>query len=667
MAAAASSHAGSDAASVPFSYAQAAKGISATPGSSASKASSSGAVTPAKDSQSASTSTAAVMSWAEDAEGNDPHSQKIPSSSDARTQSTKPSETPSELTATALSSPEMGASTASTVTKDDDVSSIPNTSSDSTWENKSQASTSVDKSTELSEKSSQKGKGKKRDQAPAKPLQEAPLPAVNIWQQRAELRQKPAKPVAAVTPSNGVSNGAPTLKQAKDAENTDAKGRVSSNDTKSRGAEEDRVNSARQEARSEVDSDKGKKTSRVRSHEKEARDASSAFSPPLDRDQESWPTMDAAIDEDRKKAQEKSEKSDKERKETTGGKPGGKGQWVKVPFVPSVNFNTPLPSTGARRGGRNTARGGAQNGGRAAFSTGGPEKDTSTPSATANGDQSRRGRSDAPIRESSPKGKRTGSAASLTAKDKPAQVNGEKLSKSAQADVDSQSKENGVSTESPNAVNGPNQHSTFPRQYTNRPSKGRRTEWPGSDRRKEADSMSASKENGVLNERTSASTQTEGSEDTERRAANYGEGQPPQQSKRGSDRYGGYNGRDRRNIRGGRGNFSNGNQFANGHMSAMKSTSAYPGSMSPTTFNPEQTPYYPQSRFRNPPRSQSVTNDSMYRMPNQYAGPQQMPPINTYMGANGYDYPMMQPMSAVPFGQYGMDHFALFAMVTTQL
>ena len=101
----------------------------------------------------------------------------------------------------------------------------------------------------------------------------------------------------------------------------------------------------------------------------------------------------------------------------------------------------------------------------------------------------------------------------------------------------------------------------------------------------------------------------------------------------------------------------------------MKQSSAFAGPMSPTAFNPEQTPYFPQPRFnRNNQRSQSVTGENIYRVPGQYNGPQQMAPINTYVAGNGYDYGMMQhPLSAVPYNQFGMDHFALFSMVTTQL
>ncbi|KAJ4296706.1 hypothetical protein N0V90_006754 [Kalmusia sp. IMI 367209] len=678
MATTATSRTGSDAASVPFSYAQAAKGLSAAPGSStnASKTSS-GDVTPAKDSQTVTTSAAAVMSWAEDAEANDPRSEKLSGARESRIQAPKTAGASRELTASILSSPEMGASTASTVTKDDDVSSVPNTSSDSTWENKSQASTSVDKSTEPSEKSSQKAKAKKGEQPSAKPLQEAPVPMVNIWQQRAESRQKPGKSNAANAQPNGVSAGIPSsVKQSKDtAENGESRGKIVAADGKLRSSEEDKAQLGRQDSRNETDVDKVKKSAKGRQQEKDTRPISTVFSLPPDRDQESWPTMETAIDEDRKKAQEKTEKSDKDRKETSSSKAGGKGKWVNVPIVPTVVFNTPLPSSGARRGGRNAARGGTQSGGRAGgFSANGPEKETSAPVTMSNGDQSRRGRPDASARESSPKGKRTVSAGSLAAKDKPAQLNGEKLPKTAQVDADAQLRGTSVLAESQNNAAGAGQHNTFPRQYpSSRPNKGRRADWPSQDRRKDGDSVSPMKENGVnIDHRTSSSTQTDAPEDVDRRSSNYADGQPPHQSKRGNnDRFGSFSSRERRGggARGGRGgSYSNGHQFANGHTS-VKPSSTYPGPMSPTTFNPEQTPYFPPpNRFRNGPRSQSVTTENVYRMPGQYGGPQQqIPPINTYTNGNVYDYSMMQPMSAVPYGQFGMDHFALFSMVTTQL
>lgn len=69
-----------------------------------------------------------------------------------------------------------------------------------------------------------------------------------------------------------------------------------------------------------------------------------------------WPTPQVAQGEEKKKAQEKAEKTDKTDKATTS-RSHGKEKWMPVPYVPTAVFSTPLPSTGARRGGR-TARGG---------------------------------------------------------------------------------------------------------------------------------------------------------------------------------------------------------------------------------------------------------------------------------------------------------------------
>lgn len=66
-----------------------------------------------------------------------------------------------------------------------------------------------------------------------------------------------------------------------------------------------------------------------------------------------WPTPQVAQGEEKKKAQEKAEKTEK----TTGAR-HGKEKWMPVPYVPTAVFNTPLPTTGARRGGARSARNG---------------------------------------------------------------------------------------------------------------------------------------------------------------------------------------------------------------------------------------------------------------------------------------------------------------------
>lgn len=94
--------------------------------------------------------------------------------------------------------------------------------------------------------------------------------------------------------------------------------------------------------------------------------------PPPPGDAISWPTPDSAKGEERKRAQDRAEKGDKEKTPTT--KTHGKEKWMPVPYVPSAVFSTPLPPT--RRGGR-PARGGRDGGGRGGNSVQGnhgPEK-----------------------------------------------------------------------------------------------------------------------------------------------------------------------------------------------------------------------------------------------------------------------------------------------------
>lgn len=696
-----------------FSYAQAAKGLSSGPASSAAPSkSSSGSATPAKESLSSSASSAAVMSWADDAEANDARSEKTSNSHEPRIQpqAEAPKDTADSLVSTAsiVSSPDLGASSASTVTKDDDVSSIPNTSSDSTWENKSQASTSVEKSVEsvekLSEnapekapgKSTEKGKRKNAERAPAKPLQEAPIPVVNIWKQRAESAK--AKPKTSTAKSAAPANGAaqpPTssTRQSAAVATTDvgeSKEKASASEVKPKGREEEKGSQARKDSRPEADSDRARRTPKGRQQEKDSNSASASLPLPPNRDQESWPTPDTALDEDRKKVQDKTEK---ERKDSSAGKPTGRKEWVNMAITPNVIFNTPLPNAaGARRGGRGAARGGAQSGGRAggytASGAGHADKDGSAPASIPNGDQPKRGRPDGSAQETSSKEKRTTSAGSLPSKEKAATVNGEKPSKTVGSEAEAPSRRTSVMPESNGQV--PGQNNNFPRQYAPKLGKGRRGDFNGQDRRKDSESVSPTKENGVHHERgTSLATQTEGKrptrttyhahhsqfiapEDGERRASNFADGQQSHQSKRGSNdrQFGAFSGgreRTRGGARGGRGNHQNGHQYPNGHMPSMKNSAAYSGPLSPTAFNPDPNAYFspPSGRFRNGPRSQSVA-ENMYRMPGPYGGPQQVAPIQTY-APGMYDFQPAQPMSAVPYGSYGMDQFTLFSMVSTQL
>lgn len=619
-----------------FSYAQAAKGIS-SPVSVSKPAS--GSATPAKDDASKApiTSIAQVNSWADDAE-TESSTEQPTTNGEPQTSSSKPTKPTESLEA---STTDLDSLSASTVTKDDDTSSQPNMSSESTWDNKSQASTSVDKTVEPVQKTSekpQKGekgrKGKKgekkeeeKEKEPPKPLKEAPIPSVNIWQQRADQQKTQVKP-AAPAPANGAPK------------KSNAEGRPATAESKPKGREEDK-SAPRKDTRGDAE----KKGPKSRPYEKDVRTAPTAMPLPPNQDQESWPTPETAIDEDRKKAQEKGEK---ERKDSAPNGTSGKQEWVKVPYTPSVVFNTPLPNAAnSRRGGRPGGRGGAQSGGRpAGFAANGvaaSEKDASAADATTNGEQPKR-EINGVAGDASPKSKRSGSAASPTLKEQAPAINGEKSLKGPGAASFEPEAPKRASTMTEMST----QNGTFPRQYSGRPGKGRRGDFAGSERRRDGDAS------------PTKDAAADGSEN-ERRPLDGPNGVHSKQSRFNNS----YAGRDRPRGggRGGRGGFTNGHQFTNGHAQPNGgSFSMGPGS--PTTFNPGNNTFFspPQSKFgRNSHRSQSVADS--YRYPT-FQGAPQMAPLNTgYM----YDYNMMQPMSAVPYNPYGVDQFALFQMITTQV
>lgn len=76
---------------------------------------------------------------------------------------------------------------------------------------------------------------------------------------------------------------------------------------------------------------------------------------PLVGDAESWPTPDTVTMDNRRKSASL-DKPEKPEIKLGGSKAHGK-QWVQVPFVPTAVFNTPLPPSAARRGGRGGGRG----------------------------------------------------------------------------------------------------------------------------------------------------------------------------------------------------------------------------------------------------------------------------------------------------------------------
>ena len=289
------------------------------------------------------------------------------------------------------SSPDYGVSSTSTLVKDDDNLSLPNAgSSESTWENKSQTSIPVDKLNENQEGECIKPQEQDSSKVPhnSKLLQEAPVPTVNYWKQRADEAKAKRDVPAALTKafaskiskeaslqanddSNGSERQDPRKKQASHHIHF-ANNRPFINDTKDRKKSLDMLTIGKhtsahnhRQSLSQASEAKDDAHNRLKSNSVSAistgrNDNGGGPDSSLVQDHESWPTPESAHD-DRRKAKSKGEKGERERTNTSSTRSHGKNEWVSVPYTPSVIFTTPLPKPGARRG-RGSGRAGRETG-----------------------------------------------------------------------------------------------------------------------------------------------------------------------------------------------------------------------------------------------------------------------------------------------------------------
>ena len=238
-------------------------------------------------------------------------------------------------------------------------------------------------------------------EAPPKPeLFEAPIPTVNPWHQRRDAQlakaqqssaDQTAKPTAA-TPSTTAPQS--NVRKGNGAQVTTSNSSKFSNDSST-------VNAGHQKRSGESDSSRKNGTHHNKT---EARRADPA---PSD-DAASWPTPDTATKEEKRKSTDKIvvEKVEKPVVEDQGalkGKQVGKKDWVKMDFVPTVNFQTPLPQHKSTRP-RGGARGGREGTTRGGSHAANPVKDSnekgtspsSTSSTKANNGESRDAGRDGP-------------------------------------------------------------------------------------------------------------------------------------------------------------------------------------------------------------------------------------------------------------------------------
>lgn len=222
---------------------------------------------------------------------------------------------------------------------------------------------------------------------PQPPLADAPLPTVNAWTQRAQAAKTMLPATSAGPVQTPTNSSKPT--QAPGQQTADAKlaKQNAASGSESNGAQARQpVPVKNQKRASETPRDGSRAAPRgSRLAEKSERETAEPLASVAD--PSSWPTPETAATE--MKVQEKHEKQPekddaKDDNKTEAGANQKRKNWVPVPFVPSVNFKTPIRGG---RGGRGGSRGGREAGGRgnhagsASFSERTPGS-TKTPEAT---------------------------------------------------------------------------------------------------------------------------------------------------------------------------------------------------------------------------------------------------------------------------------------------
>ncbi|TID21639.1 RNA-binding protein Lupus La [Venturia nashicola] len=682
---------------VPFSYAQAAKGITSSHVSAQSSRAASGAitpitpVTPPKENsvpQGLKSELAPGSSWADDVETSTKEKKKGMESHSSATTVVDPQQSPKSTSpviraarsqsngAVSPPSPDFGSASTSTLAREEDAVSVPVSSLDAAWENKSQGSnvpeTRQVSSDRAASKGRGKGRGKKSDKSeepetwsqPALPLHEAPLPTRNPWKIMPVVPKSApmlARPSPALFESSKeapalVTSNVDTLKSERNKSisviTTNSDSTRTTADLRKEG--DVRLNQRREPrtgtkiaGKSTVDSQ-----------------AVQITSPPMD--QESWPTPDTVAE----RVQDKTEKSQNLQAEAAPAPPKGKNAWAKVDFIPTVVFNTPLPST-SRRGGRGGSRGGRESNGRQSGAPGDKAGATSQPT-TSTGEPAGHGRPENSPRSSSPL---KGSKETAAKRDLPQRtlkevrpVDGNVPAESRAHKAEENPKTNGVSQEHRNG-------------NSTRPKTARRSDVPitNGEKLKEGETGGKEIESIVASRRASISNALP--ENGDRKYS------PPIDpatgarfpSDRKSGNYGSFSGRDRSEggHRGGRGGSRGGSRgngahaysqsgYTNGHMQGNPAYSP----RSPTGY--QQEPFFGHQpthsrQFRGTNRNHSIP-DPYRSYPNGY-GTNGSPLLNTFVGQTGmYDYNNMMAMSATSFSQQPYaDPMTLLSSVAHQL
>lgn len=574
-------------------------------------------------------------------------------------------------------SPNVASASTSTLPKEEnDDFILVGGSAESTRDRSSQEKSSTEKHTDGAEgRKGKKGKKQKnaekeaaeKEKEEVKPevLVPAPLPTVNFWSQRKEAAAK-AKP-APVSQSLQTSQETSAPSDNTKSPDTKRRGKPSIADeteksvsTAQNGGGKDVLSPTKKkntEGSGKPKEEQPTKRSGARGNRvAEEKSAASPLPPPVE-DAMSWPTPETALEEEKRKVQDKVEKEEKD--ENGSNRPRPKEKWVPVPYVPSVAFNTPLPTRGGR--GRGGARGGRTEGsGRSshaanAGATGDKAQNTSSATGTPTAESEKRmSRGEAPRAASlPPNSTKRQSSDQSAAKDqrKPSAATGADKSK-----MGANKGEPGV---------GADMSATSTADVI-------------SDQSRADHSRNFKSEQGGFQENPARSNTADrrsepnlkGFEQT-KESANFSKDNNRERAEGRSER-------GRGGFRGNRNhNFQNGQQhpqhiFTNGH--GPQQPNGYPirsaGPYSPPLQPPPFSNQYPMTSSRGGrggSRSQSIPNSgAIYGRcpPNSGPGSQHIPPLQTSNPM--YDYQPMQSMSATPFNPY-IDHISVLAMVTMQL
>jgi la-related protein 1 len=678
-----------------FSYAQAAKGrVTSTAASTiqSSHSNTSGISTPARDSTSVA-HTPSGGSERGDRSVNGSHDilNKVDTSGDnlvSDAKVAKPKSSPA--------SPSFGTASTSTLPKeekdDDDFVLVGSTSSDFTRDRHPQAGASAtEKAVEGAEgrkgkknkkqKNAEKETEKEKEKEEVKPeiLVPAPLPAVNFWQQRKEeLAKAKHSPVlvqgsqsfAESSASNDTVSTASTKagdskKRGKSSNIDDGEKAMGAKDSSNSGKGQKKGGEGTGKAKEDQPNKRaGPRGSRM--GEKEEKSLANQLPPPVE-DSTSWPTPETALEEEKRKAQEKLEREEKD--DSTSSKPRPKEKWVPVPYIPTVTFNTPLPTRGGR--GRGGARGGrTEGGGRPSHANGSAvgEKGQSTATTTGN-----------PSTEPETRPSRDGPrAASLPPNSKRSNESATRDQRKASTAQSMEKSRSGPTKAESNALVDTRNPSNFGVGLPDR----------GSDSNQDhqrSENLAGFKidqmQNNLQESQSLSGNNDQNSDPNLKGSDQFKEGtmfnrdnnsQSRERNDARSDRgRGGFRGR------GSHSNYPNGQPhpqhiFTNGHPSQplngypiRQSSGPYSPPLQPPPFNNQYAPS-PSRGGRGGSRSQSIPNNAMYGRfpPNGGPIPQHMGPLQTSQPM--FDYPPPQSMSAVAYTSY-IDYPSLIAMVTMQI